>query len=160
MIWEIMSKQSCGGLTTKIHAMVDANGMPVALKLSAGQAYDGYSAFEMLGSLGPGNVLLADRAYYADNLHAAIDAKGAWPDIPSIRSADINPSSARSSINTAMQSRKLAHCDPPDQWLLSSANSNTSKPSLHDTTNAMITSSLPYNSHQSEYGCVIIQSVA
>ncbi len=74
--------RSRGGLTTKIHAMVDANGMPVTLRLSAGQAYDGHSAFEMLDSLHPDNILLADRAYDADNLRAAIAAKGAWANIP------------------------------------------------------------------------------
>ena len=36
--------RSRGGLTTKIHALVDANGLPVALKLTEGQAHDGRSA--------------------------------------------------------------------------------------------------------------------
>lgn len=31
-------------MTTKIHAVVDANGNPIALKLSEGQAHDGRSA--------------------------------------------------------------------------------------------------------------------
>jgi transposase len=73
--------RSRGGLTTKIHAMVDANGMPISLKLSAGQAYDGHSAYAMLDTLKADNVLLADRAYDADNLRAAIAAKGAWANI-------------------------------------------------------------------------------
>ena len=33
--------RSRGGLTTKLHALVDADGLPVALKLSEGQAHDG-----------------------------------------------------------------------------------------------------------------------
>ena len=33
--------RSRGGLTTKIHALVDAQGLPIALKLTEGQAYDG-----------------------------------------------------------------------------------------------------------------------
>ncbi len=33
--------RSRGGLTTKIHALLDADGLPVALKLSEGQAHDG-----------------------------------------------------------------------------------------------------------------------
>jgi transposase len=33
--------RSRGGLTTKIHALVDANGLPVAFKLTQGQAHDG-----------------------------------------------------------------------------------------------------------------------
>ena len=40
--------RSRGGLTTKIHALVDANGLPVALKLTEGQAHDGRSAADML----------------------------------------------------------------------------------------------------------------
>ena len=40
--------RSRGGLTTKIHALVDANGLPVVLKLTEGQAHDGRSAADML----------------------------------------------------------------------------------------------------------------
>jgi transposase len=36
--------RSRGGLTTKIHALVDANGLPIALKLTEGQAHDGRAA--------------------------------------------------------------------------------------------------------------------
>ena len=32
--------RSRGGLTTKIHAVVDANGLPILLKLAAGQAHE------------------------------------------------------------------------------------------------------------------------
>src|SRR5215217_2373268 len=45
--------RSRGGLTTKIHALVDANGLPIALKLSEGQAHDGHSAADMLSGSGP-----------------------------------------------------------------------------------------------------------
>jgi hypothetical protein len=31
--------RSRGGLTTKIHALVDANGLPIAIKLTEGQAH-------------------------------------------------------------------------------------------------------------------------
>ena len=39
--------RSRGGLTTKIHALVDANGLPIVLKLTAGQAHDGRSAADI-----------------------------------------------------------------------------------------------------------------
>ena len=39
--------RSRGGLTTKIHARVDANGLPITLKLTEGQAHDGRSAADM-----------------------------------------------------------------------------------------------------------------
>jgi transposase len=70
--------RSRGGLTTKIHALVDALGLPIMLKLSEGQAHDGRSADDMLDSLGNGDVLLADRAYDSDALRARLAARGAW----------------------------------------------------------------------------------
>jgi len=68
-------------LTTKIHAVVDAEGLPIALKLTAGQAHDGRSAQGMLASVGPGDILLADRAYDSDALRVEIAARGAWANI-------------------------------------------------------------------------------
>ena len=62
--------RSRGGLTTKIHALVDALGLPILLKLTEGQAHDGRSADDMLDSLGHGDVLLADRAYDSDAMRA------------------------------------------------------------------------------------------
>jgi transposase len=74
--------RSRGGLTTKIHALVDANGLPIALKLTAGQAHDGRSAADMYATLGAGDVLLADRAYDADALRIEMAARGVWANIP------------------------------------------------------------------------------
>ena len=73
--------RSRGGLTTKIHALVDANGLPISLKLSAGQAHDGRSAADMLDHLGAGQVLLADAAYDSDALRTALSNRGAWANI-------------------------------------------------------------------------------
>ena len=42
--------RSRGGLTTKIHAVTDAQGLPITLKLTAGHAHDGRSADDMLGT--------------------------------------------------------------------------------------------------------------
>ncbi|WP_425325058.1 IS5 family transposase [Maricaulis maris] len=70
--------RSRGGLTTKIHALVDANGLPVALKLTPGQAHDGRSATDMLDGIGEGQILLADRAYDSDALRVSLKARGAW----------------------------------------------------------------------------------
>ena len=83
--------RSRGGLTTKIHALVDANGLPVVLKLTAGQAHDGRSAGDMLGSIGEGQVLLADRAYDSDALRAELAKRGAWANIPPIASRKNRP---------------------------------------------------------------------
>jgi transposase len=73
--------RSRGGLTTKIHALVDANGLPVALKLSEGQAHDGRSAVDLLGRIGPGQILLADRAYDSDALRRELAGRGAWANV-------------------------------------------------------------------------------
>ena len=76
--------RSRGGLTTKIHAVVDANGNAVSLKLTEGQAHDGRSAADMLGTIGDGQILLADRAYDSDALRAAMTNRGAWANIKPI----------------------------------------------------------------------------
>ena len=68
-------------MTTKIHALVDANGLPISLKLTEGQAHDGRSAADMLGTLGRNQILLGDAAYDSDALRAALDAQGAWANV-------------------------------------------------------------------------------
>ncbi len=73
--------RSRGGLTTKIHALVDARGLPIRLKLTAGQAHDGRSAADMLQTVGRGQVLLADRAYDSDALRDDLAARGAVANI-------------------------------------------------------------------------------
>ena len=73
--------RSRGGLTTKIHALVDANGLPITLKLTAGQAHDGRSAADMLTEVGDDQVLLADRAYDSDALRQSLADRGAWANI-------------------------------------------------------------------------------
>lgn len=73
--------RSRGGLTTKIHALVDANGNPIALKLSEGQAHDGRNALSLLSHVGPGEVLLADRAYDNDLIRQTVAEQGGWANI-------------------------------------------------------------------------------
>ena len=73
--------RSRGGLTTKIHALVDAMGRPIRLKLTAGQAHDGRSAADMFDSIQAGQILLTDRAYDSDGLRRDLDARGALGNI-------------------------------------------------------------------------------
>jgi transposase len=73
--------RSRGGLTTKIHALVDAEGLPIALKITEGQAHDGHSARDMLEDVSRGQILLADRAYDADELRQTLKQRGAWANI-------------------------------------------------------------------------------
>jgi len=69
--------RSRGGLTTRIHAVTDARGLPITLKLTAGQAHDGRSADDMLGTAGPGQTLLADPACDSNRLRDQLAAVGA-----------------------------------------------------------------------------------
>jgi transposase len=73
--------RSRGGLTTKIHALVDAMGLPIVLKLTEGQAHDGRSAEDMFSTVQAGNILLADRAYDSDALRERLAERGAWANI-------------------------------------------------------------------------------
>ena len=74
--------RSRGGLTTKIHALVDAEGRPVGLELSAGQAHDSTEAEELLEPLGEGAILLADKAYDSNAIRELAAERGAWAIIP------------------------------------------------------------------------------
>ena len=58
--------RSRGGLTSKIHAMVDTNGLPVHLALTPGEAHDNRLCSVLLSALLPQTMLLADRGYDAD----------------------------------------------------------------------------------------------
>jgi len=73
--------RSRGGLTTKIHALVDGLGLPILLKITEGQAHDGRSAADMLDTMGEGNILLADRAYDSNALRQWLTKRGAWGNI-------------------------------------------------------------------------------
>src|SRR6516165_4511944 len=74
--------RSRGGLTSKIHAVVDSNGLPVRLALSPGEAHDVRFAGKLLSRLKSGSMLLADRGYDADWIRVLVMKKGAWANIP------------------------------------------------------------------------------
>jgi transposase len=59
-------------LTSKIHAVVDTNGLPVWLALTAGEAHDNRLAGKLLSRLKSGTMLLADRGYDADWIRALV----------------------------------------------------------------------------------------
>jgi transposase len=82
--------RSRGGLTTKIHAIVDANGLPIRLALSPGQAHDASLIDELLRGLPGKAMLLGDRAYDADKIRADQAERGGWANIPPKRNR-VNP---------------------------------------------------------------------
>jgi len=74
--------RSRGGLTSKVHAVVDANGLPVRLGLSPGEAHDNRLCPVLLAGLLPKTMVLADRGYDADWIRALVNEQGAWANIP------------------------------------------------------------------------------
>jgi transposase len=68
--------------TSKIHAAVDTNGLPVRLGLTAGEAHDSRLGLKLLSRLRSGSMLLADRGYDADWIRAFVNEQGAWANIP------------------------------------------------------------------------------
>jgi transposase len=70
--------RSRGGLASKIHAVVDINGLPVRLAVTAGEAHDNRLAGKLLSRLKPGTMLLADRGYDADWIKVLAAERGVW----------------------------------------------------------------------------------
>jgi len=79
--------RSRGGLTSKIHAVVDTNGLPVHLALTPGEAHDNRLCSVLLGALHPKSMLLADRGYDADWIRELARQQGAWAHIPRKRNS-------------------------------------------------------------------------
>jgi transposase len=79
---EQLMGRSRGGLTTKIHAVVDAGGLPVRLALTTGEAHDNRLVLTLLRALKSGALLLADRGYDADWIRTFVSQHGAWANIP------------------------------------------------------------------------------
>ncbi|SFJ81657.1 hypothetical protein SAMN02799642_05589 [Methylobacterium brachiatum] len=62
----------------QIHVLVDAEGRPVTLKITPGQARDWRSVADMLGGLGAAQILLGDWAYDSDALQARMVEQSGW----------------------------------------------------------------------------------
>ena len=73
--------RSRGGLTTKIHALVDALGNPVEVMLSPGQDHDLTCAEFLIEAVDP-DALIADKAYDADAFINALNDRTIVPVIP------------------------------------------------------------------------------
>jgi transposase len=74
--------RSRGGLTSKIHAVVDTHGLPVRLAVTPGEAHDNRLCSVLLSALLPQTMLLADRGYDADWIRELARQQGAWANIP------------------------------------------------------------------------------
>ena len=74
--------RSRGGLTTRIHAVVDALGDPLAIRLTGGQAHDITQAEALLAEVEP-QALIADKGYDADGFIETLTVRRIEPVIPS-----------------------------------------------------------------------------
>ena len=74
--------RSRGGRTTKIHALVDAEGRPHALLLTGGNVADITGAAQLLAATEPFGELIGDKGYDADHLRAFMASRGTLVVIP------------------------------------------------------------------------------
>ena len=82
--------RSRGGSSTKIHLRANANGLPIGVVLTPGEAHD-LTAYEDLMAerdSDPG-VLLADRGYDSDRVRQDVLDRGAQPEIPTQHSRKV-----------------------------------------------------------------------
>jgi transposase len=75
--------RSRGGLTTKIHVLVDALGRPLSFILTGGQAHDSTTAAALLAGRTTAAVI-ADKAYDNNALRKLITDTGAVAIVPSL----------------------------------------------------------------------------
>lgn len=62
--------RSRGGLTTKLHALVDGAGRPVAMELTPGLVHDSKAALGLMNRLRRGQTFMGDKAYDANAILA------------------------------------------------------------------------------------------
>jgi transposase len=74
--------RSRGGRTTKIHALIDAAGRPLAFHLTGGNIADITVAAPLLREIAPSAWLIGDKGYDADHLRALLESRGTIAVIP------------------------------------------------------------------------------
>jgi transposase len=71
-----------GGLTTKIHALTDGEGLPVKFVITPGNTHDIQAAAELLTDIRKGQMVLGDKAYDANWLKDSVAEQGSGANIP------------------------------------------------------------------------------
>ena len=74
--------RSRGGLTSKLHALVDAEGRPVSLRLTGGQVHDAREASALIEAMPEGATLLGDKGYDSNAIRKQAADKDIWANIP------------------------------------------------------------------------------
>lgn len=82
--------RSRGGFSTKIHLRANADGLPVGVVLSPGEAHDVTAYDDLMAERDsdPG-ILLADRGYDSDAIRQDLRDRGTTPEIPTKRSRKV-----------------------------------------------------------------------
>jgi transposase len=136
--------RSRAGLTSKIHAVVDSNGLPVRLALTPGEVHDNRLCSVLLSALLPQTMLLADRGYDADWIRDLARQQGAWANIPPKR----NRKDPICFSPLLYRARNLI-----ERFFNKIKQYRVSRP---DMTNSQPTIWRSSNSHQSGFGCVLM----
>nr|WP_299477014.1 IS5 family transposase [uncultured Roseibium sp.] len=69
-------------MTTKIHAVVDANGLRLQVMITGGQQHDSLMARALVENLPSGGTVLADKAYDATEIRTFVSSRGGLSNIP------------------------------------------------------------------------------
>jgi transposase len=112
--------RSRGGLSTKIHALVDALGNPLRFILTPGQAHESKQAECLIAGF-HFDKLLADKGYDSDHFRAVIAAAGAEAVVPPIGSRKAAIPLRRDPLQGAQSGRALLQQDqafPPHRHTL------------------------------------------
>lgn len=113
--------RSRGGLTTKIHAIVDALGNPLAVSLTGGHVHDVTQAQVLTQKIEPA-ALLADKGYDSDGFIEHLEVRRIKPVIP----PRANRKTPRECDFALATSRSIASAT---SWNVSSTTSSTFAPS-------------------------------
>jgi len=65
-----------------LHALVDADGRPVSLRLTGGQVHDACEAEALIQAIPKGATLLGDKGYDSNAIREAAAARNVWANIP------------------------------------------------------------------------------
>src|SRR5215218_568580 len=138
---EAIGRSRGGGLTTKIDAIVDALGNPLALSLTGGHVHDVTQAQVLAQKIEPA-ALLADKGYDSDGFIEHLEVSRIKPVIP----PRANRKTPRE-CDLSATSRSIASAT---SWNVSSTSSSTFAPSqpatkrLPETSSQASTSSAPW----------------
>jgi hypothetical protein len=94
--------RSRGGLTSKLHVVVDGKGLPLRLGITAGEAHD--NRLCSTSGLTPRTMVIADRGYDADWIRALVNEQAHGPTFRRNATADSPSASVPTSIERATAS--------------------------------------------------------